>query len=70
VRQSVAPQEIIVACDNCTDDTERIAAAEGTRTFITYRNESKKAGALNQVLSLLLPAMDPDEFVMIMDADS
>jgi biofilm PGA synthesis N-glycosyltransferase PgaC len=68
--QSLAPQEVIVACDNCTDNTEQIASAEGARTFITYRNTAKKAGALNQVLSLLLPAMDVDEFVMVMDADS
>jgi cellulose synthase/poly-beta-1,6-N-acetylglucosamine synthase-like glycosyltransferase len=68
--QSLTPQEVIVACDNCTDNTEQIAAAEGARTFITYRNTFKKAGALNQVLTLLLPAMDPDEFVMVMDADS
>jgi biofilm PGA synthesis N-glycosyltransferase PgaC len=68
--QSFAPQEVIVACDNCTDDTEKIATAKGARTFITYRNRSKKAGALNQVLSLLLPVMEPDEFVLVMDADS
>lgn len=68
--QSLAPQEVIVACDNCTDDTERIATTQGARTFITYRNQSKKAGALNQVLSLLLPSMEPDEMVLVMDADS
>lgn len=68
--QTLAPQEVIVACDNCTDNTEQIASAAGARTFITYQNTAKKAGALNQVLTLLLPSMDPDEFVMVMDADS
>jgi cellulose synthase/poly-beta-1,6-N-acetylglucosamine synthase-like glycosyltransferase len=68
--QSLAPQEVIVACDNCTDETEHIATAQGARVFITYRNQSKKAGALNQVLSLLLPSMQPDEMVLVMDADS
>jgi poly-beta-1,6-N-acetyl-D-glucosamine synthase len=68
--QTLPPQEVIVACDNCTDDTERIASAEGARAFLTYQNTAKKAGALNQVLSLLLPSMDPDELVLVMDADS
>ena len=68
--QTLPPQEVIVVCDNCTDDTERIASAQGARTFLTYRNTAKKAGALNQVLSLLLPSMDADELVLVMDADS
>jgi poly-beta-1,6-N-acetyl-D-glucosamine synthase len=68
--QTLPPQEVIVVCDNCTDGTERIAAAAGARTFLTYRNTAKKAGALNQVLSLLLPSMDADELVLVMDADS
>ncbi len=51
--QTVPPVEIIVACDNCTDDTEQVARTAGTPTFLTYRNTAKKAGALNQVRNRL-----------------
>ncbi len=69
-RQTLLPRHVIVACDNCTDDTEQKAAAVGVQTFRTYRNTGKKAGALNQVLSQLLPALNTEDLVLAMDADS
>lgn len=68
--QTLPAHHVIVACDNCTDDTEVNAAREGAQTFRTYRNTGKKAGALNQVLSRLLPTLTPDDLVLVMDADS
>ena len=35
----------------------------------TEGNADKKAGALNQALDRLLPALDDDDFVFVMDAD-
>lgn len=69
-RQTVQVASIIVVCDNCTDDTAAIAAAEGARVMATKGNTGRKAGALNQAFAAILPRMMPDELVLVMDADS
>jgi cellulose synthase/poly-beta-1,6-N-acetylglucosamine synthase-like glycosyltransferase len=68
--QSRPPDEIVVVCDNCTDGTARIAAGYPVRVVHTVGNTSKKAGALNQALEVLLPDLHPDDAVLVMDADS
>lgn len=69
-KQTLPPHHVVVVCDNCTDDTERQAAGSGAQTFRTYQNADKKAGALNQALSRLLPTLNADDLVLVMDADS
>jgi biofilm PGA synthesis N-glycosyltransferase PgaC len=69
-QQTRPPDEILVVCDNCTDDTAEIAASCGARVFVTVGNTARKAGALNQALRQVLPALDDDELVLLMDADS
>ncbi|WP_205717692.1 glycosyltransferase [Actinomadura soli] len=69
-RQEQAPDQIIVIADNCTDDTVELARRCGVEIFVTRDNRHKKAGALNQVLDLLLPAAGPNDAIMVMDADS
>lgn len=69
-KQTLFPPHVIVVCDNCTDDTEQKAAVAGVQTFRTRQNAGKKAGALNQALSRLLPALGADDLVLVMDADS
>lgn len=49
--QTLPPDEILVVCDNCTDDTAALAAASGARITATVSNMAKKAGALNQALA-------------------
>lgn len=68
--QTRAPDQIIVICDNCTDDTERLAAEAGATTWVTVDNVHKKAGALNQVLDALLPTLDDEDVIFVQDADS
>lgn len=68
--QKPAPERIIVVADNCTDDTEAIARANGVEVFVTVDNQQKKAGALNQALNKLLPSMGDNDIVMCMDADT
>lgn len=61
---------IVVVADNCTDDTEVIAEAQGAEVYRTEGNRDKKAGALNQVLADLLPILDDEDYVLVTDADS
>jgi cellulose synthase/poly-beta-1,6-N-acetylglucosamine synthase-like glycosyltransferase len=68
--QSYRPERIVVVADNCTDATEEIATALGIEVFRTVGNTRKKAGALNQALSELLPTQGENDLVMVMDADT
>jgi cellulose synthase/poly-beta-1,6-N-acetylglucosamine synthase-like glycosyltransferase len=69
-RQTRSPDEIIVVSDNSTDDTADLAERAGAFVTRTVGNEHKKAGALNQALSALLPRLQEDDFVLVQDADS
>lgn len=68
--QSRRPERVIVVADNCTDGTVDIARAGNVEVFETRENTEKKAGALNQVLRDLLPALGNNDVVMVMDADT
>lgn len=68
--QSLRPDRIIVVADNCTDDTEALALAQGVEVLRTVGNKDKKAGALNFALSELLPEADPEDLILVQDADS
>jgi biofilm PGA synthesis N-glycosyltransferase PgaC len=69
-RQTLAPASITVLADNCTDNTVGAALVEGAQVFRTEGNTHKKAGALNQYLGRVLLTLDPDDYVLVMDADS
>ena len=68
--QESSPDLIVVIADNCTDGTVQEAEAAGAYVFETVGNVHKKAGALNQVLDLLLPELNDEDSVLVMDADS
>jgi cellulose synthase/poly-beta-1,6-N-acetylglucosamine synthase-like glycosyltransferase len=68
--QDRAPDLVFVIADNCSDGTARIARESGAVVFETRDNVHKKAGALNQILDRLLPALAPQDAVLVMDADS
>lgn len=61
---------IIAVLDNCTDNTERVALAEGAECFETVNNVDKKAGALNQALTALLATEPDDHLILVADADT
>lgn len=68
--QNRKPERVIVIADNCTDRTIEIARSRGVEVFESVNNTQKKAGALNQILSQLLPGLGENDTVMIMDADT
>jgi cellulose synthase/poly-beta-1,6-N-acetylglucosamine synthase-like glycosyltransferase len=69
-RQSIRPDRVIVICDNCTDNTEAVAASQGADVYLTRENTFMKAGALNQALEWLAPFADDRDVVVIIDADT
>ncbi|MGC1208550.1 MAG: glycosyltransferase family 2 protein [Ornithinimicrobium sp.] len=69
--QSRPPDLTVVISDNSTDGTVALAGAfAGVVVIETVDNADKKAGALNHVLSLLLPHLDDDDLILAQDADS
>jgi cellulose synthase/poly-beta-1,6-N-acetylglucosamine synthase-like glycosyltransferase len=68
--QSAPPDRVIIACDNCADDTEAVARISGADVYVTRDNRHMKAGALNYVLELIAPNMDVTDVIMVFDADS
>lgn len=70
MEQDYKPARIIVVADNCTDKTAEVASALGVEVFPSVNNTDKKAGALNQVLNVILPNHGENDTVMIMDADT
>lgn len=68
--QTLPPDNIVVVCDNCSDDTASIAAGLGVDVFETTGNLHKKAGALNQAFDGYLPFMKEMDLVLVQDADS
>jgi cellulose synthase/poly-beta-1,6-N-acetylglucosamine synthase-like glycosyltransferase len=69
-RQTRQPDRVIVVADNCTDRTVEIALAHGAEAFETVENVHKKGGALNQVLTRILPDATAEDVVLVMDADT
>lgn len=69
-RQTRRPDRVIVVADNCTDDTEQIARRQGAEVIRTVGNTDKKAGALNFALTDVLLDAEPDDLVLVQDADS
>lgn len=68
--QTVQPSVIIVAANNCTDETEDVARVAGARVFIAEPNKQKKAGALNLTLNFVMRYLRNNDAVLIMDADT
>lgn len=68
--QDPPPDRIVVIADRCTDGTAAVARAAGVEVLTTVDNADRKAGALDQALGPLLPALTDDDLVLVVDADS
>ena len=70
--QTLKPTEVIVMCDNCTDNTIPLinefknVTKANVKIFVTENNTGRKAGALNQAFNKL----KLQKYVLIMDADT
>lgn len=69
LNQTRPPDIVMVMADNCTDDTVTLAAAAGAWVLETHNNLAKKAGALNQGLTAVLPFFTDSDYVLCQDAD-
>ena len=67
--QTRRPDRVVVIADNCTDGTVDVARTAGAEVLETVGNVDKKAGGLNQALSILLELLTPADRVLVMDAD-
>lgn len=68
--QSHPPERVIVVADNCTDSTVAIARRCDVEVIESVDNTHKKAGALNQAMSQVLPDLGENDVLMVMDADT
>lgn len=68
--QQAPPDRVIVVCDNCIDQTEARALEAGAEVFASHENRHMKAGALNQALEQVIPLLDQDDLILIVDADT
>lgn len=68
--QTRRPDEIIVLADNCTDGTVSLALAAGVSVVETDDNGDGKAGALNALLAEIMPLLNDEDSVLVMDADT
>lgn len=63
--------KIIVACDNCDDNTPALAKrGHADVVFQTINNHHRKAGALNQALENHVDWSIPNQYILVMDADT
>src|SRR3712207_4257090 len=67
--QERVPDDIVIICDNCTDDTFELASRyDGVTTVRTVENGHKKSGALNWAWSTFARAQA--DLVVTLDADT
>lgn len=67
--QTVKISQIVVISDNSTDSTVKIARESGAIVYETKEN-TFKAGALNQVLDITLPDLLKTDLIFAVDADT
>lgn len=58
-----------MVANNCTDDTVYIAFPAGV-SVVESDSRDGKAGALNNLFDLIMPLLDDEDSVLVMDADT
>ncbi|MGL5858112.1 MAG: glycosyltransferase [Angustibacter sp.] len=67
LHQGRAPDSLTVVTDRCDDATTQVADAAGAVVVETPDGSSRRAVALNQILTRLLPSCHQDDVVLVMD---
>lgn len=68
--QTVSIDRVIVITNNCTDNTSEISLENGAEVIDMPENKDMKAGALNYGLDIIIPSLDDEDLILIMDADT
>jgi cellulose synthase/poly-beta-1,6-N-acetylglucosamine synthase-like glycosyltransferase len=68
--QTRLPDKVIVVANNCTDNTANVARQSGAEVLVMNENKHMKAGALNYALDMVIPDLDEQDCILIMDADT
>ncbi len=66
--QSFNDINIVISCDNCTDNTPELARKYPVTVYETINNKGKRSGAINQAI-MNTNALD-SEYIVAFDADS
>lgn len=69
-RQTLPVNEIIVVANNCTDNTAEVSYRNGADVIKMTKNKYMKAGALNYALEKIIPWLNDEDYILIMDADT
>lgn len=68
--QTVPVNQVIVIANNCTDNTAEISRKSGAEVFEMTENHHMKSGALNYALEQVIPTLNDEDCILIMDADT
>jgi poly-beta-1,6-N-acetyl-D-glucosamine synthase len=68
--QTISVDKIIVVANNCTDNTANKALNYGAEVIKMKKNKNMKSGALNYALEILIPKLDENDYILIMDGDT
>jgi cellulose synthase/poly-beta-1,6-N-acetylglucosamine synthase-like glycosyltransferase len=68
--QTNTVDRIIVIANNCTDNTAEVSLKCGAEVIKMKNNKYMKAGALNYALEKVIPKLNDNDYILIMDADT
>lgn len=68
--QTIPVSSIVVVANNCTDKTAEVSQDAGAIVLEMPTNSNMKAGALNYALEKIIPEIQDEDCILIMDGDT